>query len=154
MTALTPEIKHAIEQAGDGLVLLEDPQTRQTYVLLKADDYGRIKEILGTDWRQAAIALGTTENATWRMEVSNVPEGIRRSQEAFFRDLPELLKNKRLRGKWVAYHRDERVKIGRTQTDVIKECNRRDLETDQYDVFVIEPQSQEPEDVDYPSAWL
>ena len=41
MTALTPEIKHAIEQAGDELVLLEDPQTRQTYVLLKSDDYGR-----------------------------------------------------------------------------------------------------------------
>ena len=41
MTALTPEIKHAIEQAGDELVLLEDPQTRKTYVLLKSDDYGR-----------------------------------------------------------------------------------------------------------------
>ena len=90
----------------------------------------------------------------WRQEEVNIPEGIRRSQEAFFRDLPELLKNRRLRGKWVAYHGDERVKIGRTQTEVIKECNRRGLETDQYDVFVIEPQSQEPEEVDYPSAWL
>jgi len=154
MTTLTPELKQAIEQAGDDLVRLEDPQTRQTYVLLKADDYERIRQVLGDDWRQAASSRGTTENATWRMEESNIPEGIRRSQEAFFRDLPELLKKRRLRGKWVAYHRDERVKVGRTQTEVIKECNRRGLETDQYDVFVIEPQSQEPEEVEYPSAWL
>ena len=58
-----------------------------------------------------------------------------------------------LRGKWVAYHRDERVATGPTQTDVIKECNRRGLKSDSYDVFVIEPQGREPEEVDYPSAW-
>ena len=154
MTALTPELKLAIEQAGDDIVRLEDPQTRQTYVLLKADDYDRIREILGDDWRQAASSRGTMENAAWRMEESDIPEGIRRSQEAFFRDLPQLLNDRRLRGKWVAYHGDERVKIGRTQTEVIKECNRRGLETDQYDVFVIRAQSQEPEEIDYPSAWL
>jgi hypothetical protein len=154
MTTLTPELKQAIEQAGDELVRLEDPQTRQTYVLLKAEVYESIREILGDEWRQAATPPRAMENATRRMEEGNIHEGIRRSQEAFFRDLPELLKDRRLRGKWVAYHGDERVKIGRTQTDVIKECNRRGLEIDQYDVFVIEPQSQEPEEVDYPSAWL
>ena len=37
MTTLTPELKQAIEQAGDELVRLEDPQTRQTYVLLKSE---------------------------------------------------------------------------------------------------------------------
>ncbi len=146
---ITPELKAAVERAGDEPIRLEDPQTRQTYVLLKADDYERIKEILGDDWRQAAIPCEPIGQ-----EEVNIPEGIRRSQEAFFRDLPELLKHRRLRGKWIAYHGDERVKTGRTQTDVIKECNRRGLETDQYDVFVIEPQSQEPEEVDYPSAWL
>src|SRR4051812_16924167 len=132
MTILTPELKQAIERAGDGLVQLEDPQTRQKYVLLKAEVYERIREDLGDERRQAAIPPETVEDTARRMEEGNIPEGIRRSQEAFFRDLPELLKQRRLRGKWVAYHRDERVKIGRSQTEVIKECNRRGLETDQY----------------------
>ncbi len=154
MTTLTPELKQAIEQAGNELVRLEDPQTRQTYVLLKAEVFESIREILGDDWRQAVTPGETIGNAARQLKEGNVPEGIRRSQEAFFRDLPELLEDRRLRGKWVAYHRDERIKIGRTQTDVIRECNRRGLEGDQYDVFVIEPQSQDPEEVDYPSAWL
>ena len=148
MTTLTPELKQAIEQAGDELVRLEDPQTRQTYVLLKSEVFEKIQKIVGDEWRQAAIPRDTGQQEV------NIPEGIRRSQEAFFRELPELLKSRRLRGKWVAYHGNERVKIGRTQTDVIKECNRRGLDVEQYDVFVIEPQSQEPEEVDYPSAWL
>jgi hypothetical protein len=156
MTTLTPELKQAIEQAGDEFVRLEDPQTRQTYVLLKADDFERIREILENKWRHASVPRQAVEGAAVRVEEeeSNIPEGIRRSQEAFFRDLPELLKDRRLRGKWVAYQSDERVKVGRTQTEVIKECNRRGLKRDQYDVFVIEPQSPEPEEVDYPSAWL
>jgi hypothetical protein len=154
MTTLTPELKQAIEQAGDEVVRLEDPQTRQTYVLLKAEVYESLREVLGDECRQVAIPPMAMSNTVRRMEEGEIPEGILRSQEAFFRDLPELLKNRRLRGKWIAYHGDERVKIGRTQTNVIKECNRRGLKTDQYDVFVIEPQSQEPEEVDYPSAWL
>ena len=92
-------------------------------------------------------------NAAPRLEESAVPEGIRRSQEAFFRDLPELLKDRRVRGKWVAYRGDEPVKIGRSEADVIRECVRRGLKPDQYDIFVIRPQSPEPEEVDYPSAW-
>src|SRR5258708_916221 len=115
MTILTPELKQAIEQAGDELVRLEDPQTRQTYVLLKSEVYEKIREIVGDEWEQSDTSLKVTADAASRVEDAGIPEGIRRSQEAFFRDLPELLKDRRLRGKWIAYHRDERIKIGRTQ---------------------------------------
>jgi hypothetical protein len=37
MTPITKELRRAIEEAGDKPVCLEDPQTRQTYVLLRAD---------------------------------------------------------------------------------------------------------------------
>jgi len=153
MTTLPPELKQAIEQAGEELVRLEDPHTRQTYVVLKAEVYENIRAILGDQWRQAAIPRQALGNVDGQSEEGALPEGIRRSQAAFFRDLPELLKDRMLRRKWVAYHRDERITIGPTQTDVIKECNRRGLKSDAYDVFVIEPQGQEPEEVDYPSAW-
>jgi hypothetical protein len=81
-----------------------------------------------------------------------VPEGIRRSQPAFLRDLPELLTDRGMRAKYIAYHGDERVKVGRSQTEAVRECLKRGLADDEYDVFIIEPQSLEAEEVDYPSA--
>ena len=38
-----------------------------------------------------------------------------RSKQAFWRDLPELLKKRRNRRKWAAYHGDERVAITRSE---------------------------------------
>jgi hypothetical protein len=35
----------------------------------------------------------------------------------------------------------------------MRECVRRGISDDEFDVFIIEPQSPEPEEVDYPSAW-
>jgi hypothetical protein len=137
LTELTPEQRRLIEQAGDRPVRIEDPEMPQAYILIRADVYERVRDVI-------------EPRSVRDLEV---PEGIRLSQEAFFRDLPALLADRRLRGKFVAYHRDERVKIGRSQREVIRECLRRGLSDDEYDVFCIEPQSPEPEEVDYPSAW-
>jgi hypothetical protein len=82
-----------------------------------------------------------------------IPEGIRKSQEAFFRDLPELLKDRRLRGKCVAYHGDEQIGIAKDDKVLIRECLRRGLKREDYDILIIEPQSPEPEEIDYPAAW-
>jgi hypothetical protein len=45
------------------------------------------------------------------------------------------------------------VKVARSEARVVQECLRRGLSDDQYDVFLIAPQSREPEEVDYPSSW-
>ncbi len=137
MIGLTPEQRQLVEQAGDRPVRIEDTEMNQAYVLMRADVYERVCDVI--DPRSG--------------EELHVPEGIRKSQEAFFRDLPELLKDRRLRGKYVAYHGDDQVKIGRSEVEVIRECLRRGLRPDTYDVFVIQPQLPEPEEVDYPSAW-
>jgi hypothetical protein len=134
---LTPEQRRLIEEAGDRPVRIEDSELHQAYVLIRADLYERVRDVL-----EAPSVLDL-----------QVPQGIRRSQEAFFRDLPELLKDRKLRGKYAAYHRDERVKVAKSATDVIRECLRRGLADHDYDVFVIEPQSPDPEEIDYPSAW-
>jgi hypothetical protein len=137
ITELTPEQRRLVEQAGDQPVRIEDPEMHQAYVLIRADLYERVR--------------GVIEPAS--LEDLHIPEGIRKSQQAFFRDLPELLKDRRLRGKYVAYHGDDRVKIGRSEIDVIRECLRQGLQRDGYDIFVIRPQSPEPEEIDYPAAW-
>jgi hypothetical protein len=137
MTTLTPEQRQAVERAGGDPIRLMDPETNDAYYLLKAEDFERVRDVI----RPPSIVD------------REIPEGIRRSQEAFFRDLPGLLKDRKMRGKWVAYRGDERVKVGKTEEVVIRECLRRGLKSDEYDVFVIEPQSPDPEEVDFPSSW-
>jgi hypothetical protein len=137
-TGLTPEQRRLVDDAGDRPVRIDDPELHQAYILIRADLYERVRNVI--EPRSGA-------------ELS-VPEGIRRSQEAFFRDLPVMLKNRRLLGRYVAYRGNEREKIGRSEVEVIRECLRRGLTDDEYDVFVVEPQNSEPEEIQYPSACL
>jgi hypothetical protein len=43
---LTPELKRAVEQAGDEPVRVEDPETHTTYVVIREDLYRRLKEAI------------------------------------------------------------------------------------------------------------
>jgi len=137
ITGLTPEQRQLVQEAGNRPVRIEDPELRETYVLLRADVYERVRD-----------AIEPTS-----ADLVEVPEGIRRSQEAFFRDLPELLKDPRLKGSYVAYHSSERIGIAADDAPLIRECLRRGLKRDEYDIIIIEPQSPEPEEIDYPSSW-
>ena len=137
MTGLTPEQRQLIAQAGDRPVRIEDPETHQAYVLIRADVYEQVRGVI------EPISGGEIQ----------IPEGIRRSQEAFFRALPDLLKDRRLRGKYVAYHGDERIGIAKDDEPLIRECVRRGLKREEYDILVIEPQTPEPEEIAYPSSW-
>jgi len=70
---------------------------------------------------------------------------IAKSQAAFRRDLPELLKS-RFRW-WVAYHGDDRIGFGKTQRELYRECFRRGLKEGEFVVCSIEPDAaiEEPE---------
>jgi hypothetical protein len=129
---LTPEQFHVVEQAGAQPVRVEDPTGRRTYRLVE----------------EAAHGVRTAPDRGVRSRDDDIPEGILRAQDAFFRDLPELLKDESLRDMWVIYHGDERIGIAPKQRPLIEECNRRGLKSDEYDVFVIRPQSREPEEIE------
>jgi hypothetical protein len=129
---ITPEQRHEIEQVG--AIRLEDAETHAAYVILKAEVYERLKPII--------------ENGH-----EEIPEGIHRSQDAFLRDLPELLKDESLLGQCVAYCGDERIGIAPSDEPLIREINRRGLQDNEFDLFVIKPQGREPEEVTYPSSW-
>jgi hypothetical protein len=49
MTTLTPELRQAIEQSGDQPPVLIDPETQTAYVLIRADQYERLKALFGQD---------------------------------------------------------------------------------------------------------
>lgn len=120
---LTDDQRQAL-QAEQGKPLdVVDPATKQHYVLLAQEQYERVRNLLETPSAPA---------------MTGVPPGILRSQQAFWRDLPALLKEKKNHGKWVCYHGDERIGISVKSDDLIRECLRRGLKEDQYDLDVIE----------------
>jgi hypothetical protein len=137
LIVLTPEQRRLMEQAGDQPVRIEDPEMHQAYVLIRADLYERVRDLIEPR----------------SDDKLDVPEGIRRSQEAFFRDLPVLLKDRRLRGSYIAYYGNERIGIAKDDAPLIRECLHRGLKREEYDILVIEPQSAEPEEIDYPASW-
>jgi hypothetical protein len=132
MTTVSRELRQAIEQAGGQPVRIEDPEDHGAYVVLTEEAYQRLQ--------QRGEARQTPR--------SEIPEDIRRSQDAFFRELPELLGDKSLLGKWIGYHGSERIGIASAMKPLIQECLRRGLADDQFDLFVIEPQSREIEEAE------
>jgi hypothetical protein len=132
---LTDAQRQALQRDQGEPVDLVDPATQQRYVLLAREQYERMRSLLekGATLQRTAVASG-------------VHPGILRSQQAFRRDLPGLLKDKRNRGKWVCYHTEERIGIG-TYQGLIRECVRRGIEDNEYDLEVIEPHAFPPWDL-------
>ena len=67
METLTPELKHAVEQAGNSPVRLMDPETHRAYVLVSAEVFERL--LLDDEDRreQTAFRLAAKKNATARL---------------------------------------------------------------------------------------
>jgi hypothetical protein len=63
---LTPELKQAVEQAGDSPIRLMDPETHRAYVLVSAEVFERL--LLDDDRReQAAFRQAAKKNAKARL---------------------------------------------------------------------------------------
>jgi hypothetical protein len=118
MIELDSEQRQAIAQGQP--VRIIDPVTHDAYVLVRAEEYERL-----------AAAPGQPH--------PDIPPGILRSQQAFWRDLPRLLMHRRNHRKWAAYHGDERVVIARSAVDAYRECVRRGLDSSEYYVGRLEP---------------
>jgi hypothetical protein len=121
MIELNPEQRQAVAQGEP--VRIIDPLTRDAYVLVRADVYAR---------------LATVPRRPEEQPNPEIPPMILRSQQAFWQDLPELLKDKRNRGKWAAYHGEERVAIGRSDVEAYQECFRRGLKHEEFYVGKLE----------------
>src|SRR5712692_9368136 len=109
---MTIELTEAQRQALQGdrgsPVDVVDPATKEHYVLLARAVFERVQSFLNS------TAMGESERLSRERgdEVPVVSASIRRSQESFWRELPELLKDPQKQGQWVCYHRDERIGIG------------------------------------------
>ena len=122
---LTDEQRRVVGEREGSPVEMVDPHTQRSYVLIAREQYDRIRSFVETP------AAKETDPA--------IPEGIRRSQEAVRRALPELLAKLKYYHQWVAYHGEERIGIAPSETTLIRECLRRGLQDDEYYVGWIDP---------------
>jgi hypothetical protein len=129
---LTEQQQRALETGTEDPPRVVNPRTNETSVLLHEEEYRRLK--------------GEPAPAD---DFPEIPPGIRRSKEAFFRDLPQLLANKRNERCWVAYHGDERIGIARNPDKLIREIQRRGLKSSEYYMGVIREHEPEPEEIEY-----
>ena len=141
MLELTAQQRQVVqEQAGEPVEVI-DPDTQCAYVLLAREQYERMRSL-------KEIEREPTYPAS--EDVLDIPPGILRSQEAFWRDLPHLLSQPKLRGRWVCYHGGERIGIG-TYEELIREYGRRGIPDDAFYLGRIRPRELppwEPEDVE------
>ena len=121
MIELDPEQRQAVAHGEP--VRIVDPMTHDAYVLVRADVYARL--------------AGECERPE-TVPNPEIPPLVLQSQKAFWRNLPELLKIKRNRKKWAAYHGDERVAITRSDVDAYQECFRRGLKHEDFYVGKLE----------------
>jgi hypothetical protein len=122
MIELSAEQRQAIAQGEPVRVI--DPLTQDAYILLRAEVY----ECLS----------GISPQPGYHQPNPEISPQMLRSQQAFWQDLPELLKKKRNRGKWVAYHGKQRIALGRTDVDAYQECFRQGLKRGEFYVGKVE----------------
>jgi hypothetical protein len=115
MIELDPEQRQSMAQGQP--VRIVDPLTHDTYVLVKDEEYARL-----VDATQRAAGQPNPE----------IKPMVLRSMQAFWRDLPGLLMDRRNHRKWAAYHGEERVAIARSKVDAYQACFRRGLNSGEF----------------------
>jgi hypothetical protein len=127
---LTDQQERAVKQGRP--VQVVDPATQQAYFLIAREVYERSRSL--TDRPEPAPGV----------KAGGIPPGIRRSQEAYWRDLPELLKLKSRRRRWVAYHGEVRVGFAQTSAELYQQCLRRGLKEEDIYIDRLEPRALPP----------
>lgn len=135
MVTLTVEQREEIQKAGDEPIRIEDPETHATYVLVRAEVYEGIKSHPPEPVAEDPLEL-------------KIPEGYRRSKEAFLRDLPGLMARRRLRGRWALYRGDERIGIWRNPRGMQRKILKLGLKMAEYYAGVIELHYDEDDEIE------
>lgn len=117
-------------------VKVRDRETARTFVVLPLEEYERLQALQKKEPSRRPL---TVEEITAR-----IPPGIRKSQEAYWRDLPKLLPLKSPTRQWVAYHGDERVGFAKTSEALYQRCLRRGLKRGEFYVARLRPRAQPP----------
>jgi hypothetical protein len=85
----------------------------------------------------ASGTVGTLPENGVIMQDLKVPPAVAQGQEAFRRDLPQLLEQ--YRGQWVAYRGPDRIAVGKTQEAAYQQCLQSGKGKEDFVVLYVEP---------------
>jgi hypothetical protein len=129
MIELTPEQRQALDEQHGEPVRVIDSLRNDAYVLVRAEVFERMAGVLSPPVEEVSRLI---------------QPAMLRAQRVFWRELPELLKNKRNHGQWVAYHGDERVGQGKTRTELYQRCLQQGLQRGAFYIGKIEEADTPP----------
>jgi hypothetical protein len=132
---LTLQQRQLVKEQDGRPVEIVDPDTQRSYMLVARELFERARPMLDN--------LPPAPASSGQRSIE-IPPGIRRSQEAFWRDLQDLLKQRSWRGQWVCYCGDERIGIAKTKTKLVWRCLKRGLDRREFYVGYIEERFAPP----------
>lgn len=108
----------------------------ETRILASAETFAEV--------RRATVAAGEPERVVEKIPPYGygslyVPPLVAQAQEAFRRDLTQLLQERP--GQWVVYTGPRQLGFAKTKTELYQECLRRGMQPDEFLVCCIEPES-------------
>jgi hypothetical protein len=131
---LTEQQRQYVAEHQGPTIEVIDPETQQTYVLIAREQFEKVCPVLDDPTPKAHA----------------VSPARLRSQQAFWRELPELLRQKRLHRQWVCYHLDMRIGTARDNAELYKICQKLGIKRGDFYVgcIVDQPPPWEPFDLE------
>ena len=146
MIELTEEQALVMEQQQDPLQVI-NPRTREVFVVIRQEIYALTSDEVSEQKNTDPIALPVTS-------IPEMSESIWLALAALRRDLPELMANRKTRGKYVCYRRDQRVAVGKNYRSVIAEVVRLNIPEDEYIVEKVQPGAGSVEEEELDRSFL
>ena len=132
---LTEQQQQLVHLQGGRPVEVIDPDTQRRYMLIASEQFEKVRSLLDTEHEPSEPA----ERVSTMIE----PQMLR-SQQAFWRDLPELLQRRKWRGQWVCYHGDKRIGIAKDTPELVRSCLQLGLERGEFYVGRIKERPTAP----------
>jgi hypothetical protein len=132
---LTEQQRRMVDGHAGRPVEVVDPDSQRSYVLIAREQFEKVRPLLDDQMQPLPPIVQSS------ITVSPI---MLQSQQAFWRDLPDLLKQKKLRRRWVCYHGDERIGFGKTGAELVQFCLKRGLERGQFYLGRIEEDPTPP----------
>jgi hypothetical protein len=136
---LTKEQRDQLKSLPFKAVTVVDTDTKQVYVLMQTEMY---RLLISQQPPNGKVVVDYT------IGLPPVPEGIRKSREAFLRDLPQLLEDKRFKEKWVLYRGAKRLATASTHDELMDVCEKHGLKADEYWTDKVVYHQPEPEEIE------
>ncbi len=131
MIELTKEQQKSLDREDPPRAL--DPRTQETYVLVRSAVYDRLVFVRNEQVSESCLTIAN---------------GIRASQEAFWNDLPGLLKQPAIVGSWAAYNRKDRIGIPAVPRQMRRAIQRLGIPRGEYYMAVIRPRDLPPWEIE------